>query len=57
MKMEAGSISQAIRKFCKFLLSSVEVMTPAPESIEMNRLCTTEKGYGQQISTGWCKIQ
>ena len=39
MKIEAGSISQAIKKFCRFLLSSVVLITPAPDRMEMNRLC------------------
>jgi len=39
MKIEAGSISHAIRKFCRFLLSSVVLITPAPDKMEMNRLC------------------
>ena len=44
MKMDAGSISQAIKKFCKFLLSSTVLITPAPDRMEMNRLCTTSLG-------------
>ena len=39
MKIEAGNISQAIKKFCKFLLSSVVLITPAPDRMEMKRLC------------------
>ena len=39
MKMEAGSISTVIKKFCRFLPSSVDLMTPAPDSMDMNRLC------------------
>jgi len=42
MKIDAGSISHAIKKFCRFLLSSVVLITPAPDKMEMNRLCSTK---------------
>ena len=51
MKIEAGNISQAIKKFCRFLLSSVVLITPAPDRMEMNRLCTQPQ-YGLNVHLG-----
>ena len=53
MKIEAGSISSVIRKFCKFVPSSVDWITPAPDSMDMNKLCI--QGTSQQHGSGHCQ--